>query len=54
MNSLNLAAARLAHQAADAADRPVLVADSMGPTGELFQPFGALTADAAEQAFALA
>ena len=26
----------------------------MGPTGELVQPLGALTADAAEQAFALA
>ena len=54
MYSLNFTAARLAHQAADAADRPVLVADSIGPTGELFQPFGALTADAVEQAFAIA
>ena len=49
---LNLAAAGLARRAADAADKPVLVAGSVGPTGELFQPFGALTADAAEQAFA--
>ena len=54
MNALNLAAARLARQAADAADKPVLVAGSMGPTGELFQPLGALTVNAAEQAFALA
>ena len=52
VNALNLAAAGLARQAADAADKPVLVAGSMGPTGELFQPLGALTADAAEQAFA--
>ena len=52
VNALNLAAAGLARQAADAAEKPVLVAGSMGPTGELFQPLGALTADAAEQAFA--
>ncbi len=52
VNALNLAAARLARQAADSADKPALVAGSMGPTGELFQPLGALTADAAEQAFA--
>ena len=52
VNALNLAAARLARQAADASDKPVLVAGSMGPTGELFQPLGPLTADTAEQAFA--
>ena len=52
VNALNLAAAGLARQAADAADKPVLVAGSMGPTGELFQPLGALAADTAEQAFA--
>ena len=54
VNMLNLAAAELARKAADASKKPVLVAGSMGPTGELFQPLGALTADAAEQAFALA
>lgn len=52
VNALNLAAAGLARQAANVADKPVIVAGSMGPTGELFQPLGALTADAAEQAFA--
>ena len=52
VNALNLAAARLARKAAGSADKPVLVAGSMGPIGELFQPLGALTADAAEQAFA--
>lgn len=52
VNTLNLAAAGLARQAANVADKPVIVAGSMGPTGELFQPLGALTADAAEQAFA--
>ena len=49
---LNLATAGLARRAADAANKPVLVGGAMGPTGELFQPFGTLTADAAEQAFA--
>lgn len=49
---LNLASANLARSAADAADVPVLVAGSMGPTGELFQPLGALTAEIAEHAFA--
>ena len=52
MTELNLASAGLARRAADAANKPVLVAGSMGPTRVLFQPFGALTADAAEQAFA--
>ena len=52
MNTLDLAAAGLDCQAADAADKPVLVAGSMGPTKELFKPLGSFTADAAEQAFA--
>jgi len=56
---LNETAARLAREVVDAADRPVVVGGSMGPTGELFEPLGALThADArdafAEQAQALA
>ena len=49
---LNEAAARLARSVADTSDKPVLVAGSLGPTGELFEPLGALTADEAEQAFA--
>ncbi len=36
-------AAELARQVADASDRPVIVAGSVGPTGELFVPLGALT-----------
>lgn len=36
-------AAELACQVADAAKRPVVVAGSVGPTGELFEPLGALT-----------
>ena len=49
---LNVAAARLAREAADEAPHPVVVAGSMGPTGELFAPSGPLTHDEAEQAFA--
>ena len=52
---LNLAAAKLARQAADAGrDRSgetVIVAGSMGPTGELFAPMGALDYADALQAF---
>ena len=43
---LNAAAARLARIAAAAAHRQgrrLIVAGSMGPTGELFEPMGALT-----------
>ena len=59
VGELNRAAARLAREAADAADRPVVVAGSMGPTGEIFEPVGPLspadgTAAFAEQAQALA
>ena len=46
------AAARIARGVADAADRPVVVAGSMGPTGELIVPLGALTIDEATAAFA--
>jgi 5-methyltetrahydrofolate--homocysteine methyltransferase len=49
---LNRAAARLAREVADAAGRGVLVAGSIGPTGELFAPIGALDHDAGAAAFA--
>ncbi len=45
-------AAELAREVADASPRPVVVAGSVGPTGELFQPLGALTHDAAVASFA--
>jgi methionine synthase I (cobalamin-dependent) len=48
---LNEAAARIAREVADGAPRDVLVAGSMGPTGELFQPLGALTMEDAIAAF---
>lgn len=45
-------AAELAREVADAAPRPVVVAGSVGPTGELFEPLGALTHEAAVASFA--
>jgi 5-methyltetrahydrofolate--homocysteine methyltransferase len=56
---INREAARIARRVADKAGRPVIVAGSMGPTGELYEPLGPLSiadgADAfAEQARALA
>lgn len=51
VDEINEAAARLARAEADAAGRPVLVGGSMGPTGELFEPLGALTRDSCEAAF---
>ncbi len=52
VEELNRAAAAVARQAADAADRRVLVAGSMGPTGELLEPMGAMTTATCAAAFA--
>jgi 5-methyltetrahydrofolate--homocysteine methyltransferase len=49
---LNKRAAELACDVAQAAGRKVIVAGSVGPTGELLQPLGALTYDEAVEAFA--
>ncbi len=49
---LNEAAARIARAAADANGGSVVVAGSMGPTGEIMAPLGALDFDAARAAFA--
>jgi 5-methyltetrahydrofolate--homocysteine methyltransferase len=49
---LNLVAVRLARAVADATDHPVLVAGSMGPTGEIFAPLGKIEAQDAEAAYA--
>ena len=49
---LNEKAARLARDVAEEVDRPVLVAGSVGPTGELFEPLGELTHDSAVASFA--
>jgi 5-methyltetrahydrofolate--homocysteine methyltransferase len=48
---INKRAAELARAIADKAGRPVVVAGSMGPTGELFAPLGALTEDDAVASF---
>jgi len=47
----NYAGAKLARAVADKADRPVVVAGSVGPTGELFAPLGEMTYDGAVKAF---
>ena len=44
-------AAELARTVADAAARPVLVAGSVGPTGEIFAPMGTLTREIAVASF---
>jgi 5-methyltetrahydrofolate--homocysteine methyltransferase len=49
---LNRAAALLSRKEAAAADHPVVVAGSMGPLGEFFEPMGSLTLEAATEIFA--
>jgi len=52
VHELNAAAADAARAAAGDVDRPVVVAGSMGPTGELIEPLGDLTEADAAEAFA--
>lgn len=52
VHALNRLAAEHARAVADAADRKVIVAGSVGPTGDLLAPLGALTEDAAVEVFA--
>jgi methionine synthase I (cobalamin-dependent) len=49
---LNEMAAHLARAEADRAGRVVLVGGSMGPTGEILEPLGPLSREAAREAFA--
>ena len=49
---INRRAAEIARWTVDRSGRRVLVAGSMGPTGDLFEPLGELTYDEAVQAFA--
>ena len=49
---LNRAAAQVGRTAADASDRPIVVAGSMGPSGELLEPMGEMTPETAAAAFA--
>jgi len=50
-HDLNRIAAELARVVADAAERPVVVGGSVGPTGELLQPLGPLSYRDAVEAF---
>ncbi|MGO4854319.1 betaine--homocysteine S-methyltransferase [Phaeovulum sp. W22_SRMD_FR3] len=43
VHELNRVAAALGREIADAAGRPVIVAGSVGPTGDIFEPMGSLT-----------
>ena len=51
VDELNRAAAEIARDVADRAGRPVVVAGSVGPTGEIMVPMGTLTFDAAVEMF---
>ena len=51
VTELNRIAAEIARDVADAAGRPIVVAGSMGPTGEIFEPMGTLTHSAAVEMF---
>ncbi len=48
---LSRISAELGREVADAAGRPVVVAGSVGPTGEIFAPMGPLTHEAAVEIF---
>ena len=52
VGELNERAALIARKEADRAGRAVLVGGSMGPTGEILEPLGPLSAAAAQDAFA--
>lgn len=51
VDELNRAGADIARRVATGVDRPVAVGGSMGPTGEMFAPFGPLTPERALQLF---
>jgi 5-methyltetrahydrofolate--homocysteine methyltransferase len=52
VHELNAAAASIGREVTDAAPRPMLVAGSLGPTGELIEPLGELTVSETQEAFA--
>jgi methionine synthase I (cobalamin-dependent) len=52
VTELNSAAVQIARRAADLADRPVAVAGSIGPTGDLFAPLGPLSHEEGVEVFA--
>ena len=52
VHELNSRAASIAREQVAAADRPVIVAGSMGPTGEILEPNGTVSVSEAAAAFA--
>ena len=52
VRELNRVAAEIAREAADRSGRPVVVAGSVGPTGDLLAPLGPISEDEAFEAFA--
>ncbi len=51
VRELNRAGAEIGREIADKADRPVIVAGSVGPTGEIMAPMGSLTHELAVEMF---
>ncbi len=51
VHDLNRIAAEIGREVADRAGRPVVVAGSMGPTGEIMAPLGPLTIESAAEMF---
>lgn len=51
VRELNRLAAEIGREVADSADHPVIVAGSVGPTGEIMAPMGSLTHDLAVEIF---
>ena len=51
VHELNKAGAALGREVADAAGRPVIVAGSVGPTGDIMAPMGSLTHETAGEMF---
>ena len=52
-HAINKAGAEIAGRVAAAAKRPVVVAGSVGPTGELFEPMGEMTMESAIKEFTI-
>lgn len=51
VRELNMAGVKIAREVADSVDRPVIVAGSVGPTGDVLEPLGTRTQAEAEDAF---
>lgn len=52
VHEVNRAAAEIGRQVADVSDRRILVAGSLGPTGELMEPMGTMTPATCQASFA--